>query len=173
MRYLLLGLLFFSLSIQAATAQIHNYPPPAFMLPRHYQSPRADCAIFPAAAAVDAPLDSPSLGRFTPTSQQIDSAEQALATVELSRINAEAEPAGYSDYPRLIKKQLPQYKRQYFGYYNLMNHPCLYIVFAIVQPTDTSWLKASYRVFDAGPDYWTVRYNLATKTFYAFEHSGQ
>lgn len=134
--------------------------------------PEADCAIFPAAAAVDVPLDSPLPGRFTPTVPQIDSAERALATVALGRINAAAQPAGYAHYPDLIRKQMSQYKRQYFGYYNLMNHPCLYISFAIVPPAETTWLATSYRVFDAGPDYWTVRYNLVTGTFYAFEHGG-
>jgi hypothetical protein len=171
MRLLLLSLLAGSALALPVAAQVHRYPVPAFMQPQHYQLPKADCAIFPAAAALDvAALGSP--GRFTPTTQQVDSVEYALATVDLNRVNAEPELPGYEAYPQLIKKKLPQYRRQYFGFYNSLNHSCLHITFIKADLADAFWLQWREKVFDAGPDYWTVCYDASAKVFYTFEHGG-
>lgn len=171
MRLLLLSLLASSALALPAAAQVHRYPVPAFMEAQHYQLPKADCAIFPAAAALDdAVLCSP--GRFTPTTQQVDSVESALATVDLSRINSEPESPGYETYPQSIKKQLPQYKRQYFGFYNSLNHACLHITFIKAYLVDAFWLQWHEKVFDAGPDYWTVCYDASANVFFGFRHGG-
>ena len=174
MRILLLGLLAGSSLSFSVAAQVPSYPVPAFMLAQRYQLPAADCALFPAAAAANPAIG--SLGRFTPVAQQVDSAEHALALVTLAHTDSPSsapEPANYAAYHATMKQGLAHYRRQYFGFYNGANHPSLHITFLREADAGAFWLQHYVIVYDAGPDYWTICYDLTAKVFYNFEHGGQ
>jgi hypothetical protein len=133
----------------------------------------ADCALFPAAAELpfhQNALVALPLKRFTPTVQQVATAEQKLATLFPSAYAANtycAEP---------LKQSAPAYKRQYYGFYNAKNQPCFYIRFFFSTPADYStnmatWLQKPVKASaKPGSDAWDMSYNLSAGEFYDFMH---
>lgn len=147
---------------------------------QHYQLPGADCALFPAAAALpaDVAARTPHTGRFTPTRQQVAAVEQALRGVALGKVNAQPESSYYAHYPALIEKQLGAYQRQYFGFYNPQGHPCLFLNFFIEHLDEPvgqvpRWLRAPVRAYDGGAAFWSIYYDLTTRAFYRFQHNSE
>jgi hypothetical protein len=143
-----------------------------------YQLLEADCALFPAAASFTPNGEEtvPNTGRFTPTRQQVAMAEKALPTVRLQDIYAAPPLSYYANYPTVIKENLKQYQRQYYGFYNTQHQPCLFINFFIehyeeVPGQPAIWLRRRIRVYDGGAAFWRVYYNVTTHTLYNFSHN--
>lgn len=141
------------------------------------QLPKADCALFPEASELPHDKDGviPHTGRFTPTCEQAAKVEQALLTVRLENI-AERQQEYYPRYPVLIKKNLARYHRQYFGFYNVRNQPCLYLSFFWENVQENlgfipRWRREVIQVEDGGAGFWSVYYNLSTRKFYKFRHN--
>ena len=139
----------------------------------------ADCGLFPAAARLptdEQGLAPPNRGRFTPTLPQVASVELSLRTLPLHRVPTVPGFRVTPRYPLLIHQNLPRYKRQYFGFYNLQRQPCLYLnLFAEhidEYPGYTPrWLREIIQVEDGGAGYWSIKYNLTTRQFYEFAHN--
>lgn len=143
-----------------------------------YQLPNADCALFPAAAALPGYVDAhtPRIGRFMPTGKQVAITEKALVKVEISAVNLLPEADYYAKYPALIKAHLAKYRRQYVGFYNPEHHPCLYINLFDEQVEEVPgavphWLRYIIVTYDSGPAYWSIYYDLTTRKFYNFQHA--
>lgn len=147
---------------------------------QRYQLPGADCALFPAAAALpaDVAARTPHTGRFTPTRQQVAAVEKDLRGVALGKVNAQLESSYYAHYPALIEKQLGMYQRQYFGFYNPQGHPCLFLNFFIERLDEPAgrvprWLREPVRAYDGGAAFWSIYYDLITRAFYRFQHNSE
>ena len=119
----------------------------------HYKTKTFDVAIFPANS-----LDLIPGKRFTPTRQEIDSAEYSLKT-ELKKLNVAF--INQTSSP-IIHKKLNKYKRQYFGYYNLEGEKILLIncIWLRDEEYNKNWLSNMIIVLDGGSYYWHVYFNL-------------
>jgi hypothetical protein len=142
----------------------------------------ADCAIFPAAAALPPVLlDNPDnirIDRFTPTLAQVTQAEQALRRQKLGQAAPRPESDYYAHYPALIEKNLARYRRQYFGYYNDERHPCVYINafsenYMDIPGSIPYWLRTPVWAFDGGTSYWAICYDFTVQKFYCFSHNSE
>jgi hypothetical protein len=164
--------------IYLAPASAQTRPTPKDTIATRYQLLEADCALFPAAASFTPNGEEtvPNTGRFTPTRQQVAMAEKALPTVRLQDIYAAPPLSYYTNYPTVIKENLKQYQRQYYGFYNTQHQPCLFINFFVehyeeVPGQPAIWLRRRIRVYDGGAAFWRVYYNVTTHTFYNFSHN--
>jgi hypothetical protein len=178
MRFSLLVLLISGFFAQPTAA--HIVPASKDTIATRVQLPGADCALFPAAAKMEhaAGEKLPITGRFTPTLEQVASAEQLLPSVSLATVYAPgAGPSGsyYAHYPLSIKWNLSRYQRQYYGFYNSAHQPCLFINFFIqhyeeVPGRPATWLRRRIFFFDGGTALWCIYYNTTTHEFYNFSH---
>ncbi|RFP64380.1 hypothetical protein D0N36_14420 [Hymenobacter lapidiphilus] len=144
----------------------------------HFPLPGADCALFPAKAALPpwnptAPLPTK---RFTPSRGQVRAVEKALQGLSLERVNERPETGYYAGYAALIKQHLPDYQRQYFGFYSPQGHRCFFINFFVERLDEPAgyvprWLRTPMITHDGGSAYWSIFYDLTTRTFYQFEHN--
>lgn len=173
---LLLSLIF----SQLAQAQPSAAPPDT--VATRYQLPGADCALFPAAAAFPEHKlgDIYELGmpRFTPTQEQVYATEQSLQSVNLYQVSYRYEFTDYYDkYPAIIKKNLANYKRQYYGFYNAAHHACLFINFFTEYKEEIHpplyWLHYPVRVYDGGWAFWSIYYDLTDQKFFLYEHNSE
>jgi hypothetical protein len=167
----LLAFLVFSLLQQPAVAQ--DALTLQDLMATRVQLPRADCALFPAAAQLDTlglhkAAVEPS--RFTPTRQQVEMVEQQLEAAGISAIRQPLTPPDSANLA-YIQAHLPVYKRQYFGFYNAQHQPCLFIqLFEGDNLGD--WLHHWLLILDGGPSVWEVYYNLDTRRFYGLGYHG-
>jgi hypothetical protein len=187
MRLLSLGLLFGGLFSQPAAAQVA--PAPQVPLATRVQVRGADCALFSAGkpindvARIDGIAADTVTGRFTPTKQQVDSAENLLPML-LRDMAASPRFRGkeryYKKHLRPLPKGLKGYRRQYFGFYNGQHQPCLYVNFfnpdsPYIKAFAFDWLLKTVLISDAGfmlddsPNLWQVTFNLTTQQLYNFE----
>ena len=152
-----------------------------------YQRPGANCALFPAVAEFYPPIEGMTepTKRFTPTTLQVDEVEDTLPSIKLETLLFDNRPHKYGvEHELEINRRLAQYRRQYYGFYNDEQHPCLFVnffyfrldkdkEFATKYPTKTpSWLKYHVLANDGGVLFWFVFYDLTTKRFYNFDHNG-
>jgi hypothetical protein len=133
----------------------------------------AACALFPAVA----PFDTIGLRgakstpyRFTPTRQQAEAAENQLRAGGIYAIRAPLSPPDSLNLA-YIQKHLPDYKRQYFGFYNAQHQPCLFI--QLFENETADWLYHHLLVLDGGASVWEVCYNLDTRQFYFFGYHSE
>ena len=180
MRFLLLSLLVGHLLALPTAAQ--TLPAPKDTVATRYQLPGADCALFPAAAAFPENKlgDIYELGmqRFTPTQEQVYATEQLLKAIRLDQVSYRYEFTDYYDnYPAIIKKNLANYKRQYYGFYNAAHHACLFINFFTEYKEEIHpplyWLHHPVRVYDGGWAFWSIYYDLTDKKFFLYEHNSE
>jgi hypothetical protein len=176
MRALLCGLVLCCTTSKTLVAQ--NRPVPADTVAAHIQLPGADCGLFPAAARLPNFLDYyvTRTGRFTPTLPQAIEVEQALPTAQLQKLYEHPITSYYAAYPVIIKQHLPEYQRQYYGFYNELHQPCLFINFFIEHIESTpntvpNWLCYYIHTHDGGAAFWSIYYNLTTHKFYRFSHN--
>lgn len=166
---------------QSALAQVAD---PTDTLATHLQLPGADCAVFAAQSAFphsDTEEDEYKLDmkRFTPTTEQVTAAEQALLTVQLDHVSASTESNDdYDAYPRIIKKHLKEFQRQYYGFYNKQQHACLFINLFLEKHEEgvaesTAWRTHVVQVMDGGWEYWSVYYDLTAHKFFHYAHAQQ
>jgi len=168
-------------SSSEACTQLTQSPGHADTVAIRQQVLGADCGLFPAAAGL--PTDEEGqvtahCGRFTPTLPQVVPVELALRTLPLHRVPVVAGHHIIPSYPLLIHQNLPRYKRQYFGFYDLRHQPCLYVHFFAASVDEhpgytPRWLREVIQVEDGGAGYWSVKYNLTTHQFYDFEHNSE
>ena len=141
-----------------------------------------DCALFSARATFprsDTEEDEykPGMKRFTPTTEQATAAEQALLAVQLDHVSARPETNDYyDDYPRIIKKHLKEFQRQYYGFYTKQNHACLYINSFLEKheagsAEASAWLTQPVPILDGGWEYWSVYYDLTAHKFFHYAHA--
>jgi hypothetical protein len=126
---------------------------------------KKDIAIFPASFTDLIP------GRpFTPTHEEVDKAEKALATqlltINKQRINQASSP--------VIHKNLANYKRQYFGFIDNKGDRILLIncVWSKEKMYLEEWLKSRIMVLDGGSYFWNIKFNLTKSKFFDFEVNG-
>lgn len=144
-----------------------------------YQVLGADCGLFPAAARLltDEEGHAPfSTGRFSPTIAQVTRIEHDLRTLPLQRVSISRDHYIKRSYLAFIYAHLADYKRQYFGFYNVQHHPCLYVHFIGERIRDypgqlPHWLREAYQVDDGGASFWAIKYDWTTHQFYDFEHN--
>jgi hypothetical protein len=153
-----------------------------------YQRPGFDCALFPAGkfiydiAGKDGIVGDSLTGRFTPTKQQVDSAENLLPVLlrDVASPHFRGKERYYKKHLRPLPKSLKRYRRQYFGFYNGRHQPCLYINFfnpdsPYVNFFAFNWLLKTVLISDAGfmlddsPNLWQVSFNLTTQQLYNFQ----
>lgn len=178
MRYLLLAFIVrIGLNVPAMAQQPQVT---ADTVATRYQLPGADCALFPANASLPFSVDesNPLTRRFTPTHQQVAATEKALGMVNLATVNPNPEAVYYAKYPALIKAHLAKYRRQYFGFYSLKHHPCLYINLFDEQVVELPgtvpyWLRSIVVTYDGGAAFWSIYYDLTTRKFYKFHHNSE
>jgi len=144
---------------------------------RCYQILGADCGLFPAAARLLTDEDGntpPHTGRFAPTQMQVTYIEYALRTLPLQYVPTLLGQAIKPRYPALIHQNLSRYKRQYFGFYNVQRHDCLYVHF-FAEPLGYTprWLREAIQVQDGGAGFWSIKYDWTTRQFYDFEHNSE
>ncbi|RZJ86349.1 MAG: hypothetical protein EOO60_13540 [Hymenobacter sp.] len=140
-----------------------------------------DCALFPAAALLDtSELHTARVEprRFKLTPQQIEIVEKQFAEKGLAAIARSTFPedsililirsnAALSH----INNHLAVYRRQYYGFYNTLHQPCLYINF-LEEPV-SGWLYNHIMVMDGGAAFWRISYNIVTHQFYGFSLNGE
>lgn len=131
----------------------------------HYKSSKFDVAIFPASYKDLIPEQ-----RFTPTRQEIVTAESALST-DLKILNKDL--INQSSTP-IIHKKLTNYKRQYFGYIDKNGDRILFIncFWTSDKDFDDNWLKYRIEVLDGGSYYWNVKFNLDKKELFDLAING-
>ena len=179
MRFLFLLLLAGGVG-QSALAQAA----PADTVATRVQVLGVDCALFPARATFprsDTEDDEykPGMKRFTPTTEQVTATEQALLGVQLDRVKGRIEPNDYYDaYPRIIKKHLKEFQRQYYGFYNQQQHACVFVNFFLEKrevgaPESSVWLTQPITLMDGGWQYWSVYYDLTAHKFFHYAHAEQ
>ena len=122
-------------------------------------------------------------GRFTPTKQQVDSVESLLPTLLRAMVSSprfHGKERYYKKHLRPLSKNLREYRRQYFGFYNSRHQPCFYINFfnpnsPYIKAFAFNWLLKIVLITDAGfmlddsPNLWQVNFNLMTQQLYNFE----
>jgi hypothetical protein len=121
--------------------------------------------------------------RFTPTTNNIDSAE-AILHKEIKKINVNKPEQGGNC--RVIHKNMKKYRRQYFGYYDTNGDKIIFIncfweregfygfidkVFSH-ESVDNKWKTEEYSVLDGCSYYWSIKVNLTTKTWFDFRVNG-
>lgn len=134
----------------------------------HYKTTKFDGAIFPADY-----LDLIPGERFTPTREEVDKAETALAN-NIKKLNKNL--INHTETP-FIHKKLHKYKRQYFGYTDndgnrilLIN--CFWSKDKSNNNHNLSWLKERVLVFDGGSYYWNIRFNLDKNQLFDLDING-
>jgi hypothetical protein len=172
MRQLLSILLLLGLLLQRAAAQ---QLVPTDTVATRYQLPGADCALFPAGANMNGMFIHPKHAqRFTPTKEQVVAIEKDLLPAQM-RFLAANQPTNATVYEhkcRLrISKTLVKYRRQYVGFYNERQQPCLYINCFPINKLFPSWLRQLVEVEDGGASFWHIYFNLTTKQFFSFSHN--
>ncbi len=133
----------------------------------HYKTWRYNCAIF---SANDSNCDFHFRGyekRFTPTHANIDRTEHSLRQHKQNLDTLSSNRYRYSG----IRKKLGKYRKQYLGFINERGHHILYInCFRVCKEDeddfDDWWLKRIIRVCDGGDNFWSVKFDLDTGTFF-------
>ena len=138
------------------SAQRQQSPARADTVAGRVQVLGADCGLFPAAARM----------------------ERALRTLPLHRVPVLTGSRILPSYPFLIHQNLPRYKRQYFGFYNLQRQPDRYVQFFAesveAHPGYTPrWLREAFQVVDGGAGFWSIKYNWSTHQSYDFETNSE
>ncbi len=133
----------------------------------HFQTSEFDVAIFPENSLEILP----GKGRFTPTHDEIKSAEKSLAT-QLRELNSEK--LNQHDSP-VIDKNLKKYKRQYFGFIDGKGNKVLFINCFWRKEKEESllWLKERIRVLDGGSYFWNVKFNVAKMQLFDLDVNGE
>jgi hypothetical protein len=155
-------LLIFHVLIPSSFAQKDSSP----TIAEHYETKKFNVAIFPGSSR-----DAIEGGeRFTPTRNEVDSAEAALIK-QLSEINSDH--LNQTDSP-VIEKNLSKYKRQYFGYINKKGEKILLINCFWKRDAgyENTWLNEHIRVLDGGSFFWNIKYNLYTDTLFDLNVNG-
>ena len=131
----------------------------------HYKTKKFDIVIFPANS-----LDLIPGIRFTPTRQEIDSAESTLH-IELKNLN---KPLVNQSATPIIHKKLNKYKRQYFGYIDQNGDKILLIncFWAKDNDLEDSWLKSMVMVLDGGSYYWQIKFNISKRLLFDLKING-
>jgi hypothetical protein len=124
-----------------------------------------DIAIFPASYTYLIP-GSP----FTPTHEEIDKAEHALATtlvtLNLQRVNQTSSP--------VIHRNLNNYKKQYFGFVDSNGNRILLIncIWSKSKAYLAGWLEGRLMVMDGGSYYWNIKFNLTANKLFDLDING-
>lgn len=148
------------------------------------QLPGADCALFPATAELPICFytDVTTLERFTPTPQQIALVEKAFLPIRIKQL-AITPSAALVDSDReaevFIYNNLKKYYRQYYGFYNSLHQPCLYVnCFIGDEVADGNsydiapyWLRRPVSMLYGGANYWSITFNVATQELYNFRYN--
>jgi hypothetical protein len=133
----------------------------------HFQTSEFDAAIFP-----ENSIDIfPGKSRFTPTHDEVKSAEMSLIN-QLKELNSEK--LNQHDSP-VIDKNLKKYKRQYFGYIDENGNKILFINCFWRKEKEESllWLKERIRVLDGGSYFWNIKFNVAKMLLFDLEVNGE
>jgi hypothetical protein len=132
----------------------------------HYQGSDFDAVIFPENSSDFFP----GKGRFTPTKNDVYTAEKALKT-KLKELNADK--MNQSDTP-VIDKNLKRYKRQYFGYLDEKGNKILFINCFWKNEKEESelWMKERIRVLDGGSFYWNIKFNMEKNELFDLDVNG-
>jgi hypothetical protein len=133
----------------------------------------ADCALFPAAAlfdTLDLRVSQVNPFRFTPTRQQVEATENQLAVGGIRAIRTPLSPPDSANLA-YIQTHLPDYKRQYFGFYNEKHQACIFI--QLFEGGRPDWLYHHLVFLDGGASIWEVCYNLDTQQFYFFGYHSE
>ena len=122
----------------------------------YYKTEKFEAAIF--AESSNDLLPGPS--RFTPTKEDVNSAEAALAK-QLTELNADKQNQGLTP---VIDKNLKKYKRQYFGYTDMSGRKILFINMFWKRDKDNLelWLREKVSEMGGGSYFWNVKFNLET-----------
>ena len=134
----------------------------------HYKTANFDSAIFPADY-----IDLIPGVRFTPTREEVDKAEIALA-INIKKLNKNL--INQTETP-FIHKKLYKYKRQYFGYIDNDGSRILLINFfwskeRYSNSNNSLWLKERILVFDGGSYYWNIRFDLNKNELFDLDING-
>ncbi|MGV8993519.1 MAG: hypothetical protein ACOH1O_05405 [Flavobacterium sp.] len=134
----------------------------------HYKTAKFDSAIFPADY-----IDLIPGVRFTPTREEVDKAEIALA-LNIKKLNKNL--INQTETP-FIHKKLHKYKRQYFGYTDNDVSRILLINFfwskdRYSNSNNSLWLKERILVFDGGSYYWNIRFDLEKNQLFDLDING-
>ncbi|MDF3076604.1 MAG: hypothetical protein K0S09_493 [Sphingobacteriaceae bacterium] len=108
--------------------------------------------------------DIPKEFRFTPTAQDIETAELLLSS-QLRAVNAKLEHQGKNIGP-VIHDNLPKYARQYYGYITATGERIVLVsnLWGANYKTEQekSWKRGAVVVMDGGSNYWQIKANLTT-----------
>lgn len=182
MRRFLLAFLWLSLQ-QPAAAQLVLAR--SDVVATHLQLSGADCALFPAAAALP-PLyfneTCSPLERFTPTPQQLALVEKTFLPSGIQQLAAgpNVDLVDYDKEKRVfIYRNLKKYYRQYYGFYNCQHQQCLYINCFLgddvadgpIYDIAPYWLRSTVCMLYGGANYWSITFNLATQELYGFRYN--
>ena len=114
--------------------------------------------------------------RFTPTNEEIENAESILSK-DISTINA-LQPNQGGDKGPVIHKNLKNYIRQYYGYFNHCGDKIIFISCLLkgnykVAPSVTpNWLKGAVLVLNGGSNYWQVQANISRSKLFELDVNG-
>ena len=133
----------------------------------HYTTAKFDCVIFP--ADFDGKTNN---NVFTPTTQQVNIAEQAM-TKKLKDV-----PNLHPHEMRYVLMHLADYKRQYFGYIDHKNHHILYINCFMsdegedVEGNAANWLTEEVKAAHGSAFYWQATFDLDEGQFIKVNFGG-
>ncbi len=143
--------------------QLFGQADSAFITADHYKTSTLDVAIFP-----ESYIDILPGVRFTPSRQEIDSAEMILAQ-QLKTINAQL--PNQSSGP-VIHKKLHKYKRQYFGYIDANGDRILLINCFWAKHDHEDWLVRKIVMLDGGSYFWHIKCNLNKNELFELSVNG-
>jgi hypothetical protein len=174
MHFLLIALLLGSTFWTTASAQTR--PAAQGTIATRVQLPGADCALFPATTSlVGVSLYPTPTQRFAPTKAQILSVESSLLATHMHYLIKNPSVAATAYGAKCISqiyKNLAKSRRQYVGFYNEQQQPCLFINCFPQARNDLNWLYQLVEVEDGGANYWRICFNLTTRQFFDFSFNG-
>lgn len=101
--------------------------------------------------------------RYTPTLEDIKRAEAILAD-SIDFISKKEQPYRYSLKPRINRKSLKKYKRQYVGFLDRKGNIVIWINLIRDKNITEECLRSDIiRILDGGAYYWNIYINLGTK----------
>jgi hypothetical protein len=138
--------------------------------------------IFPELRGHEAVSLGPAQGFWTPSAQDVETLESALKGF-LEGERDEASRAGHTHHSEVTAGEIGkilahwgEYRRQYVGF--VMDHSRRILVNSLPGPFEDgydpqkSWTEHFVFVNDGGFWYWSVRYDVEEKRFFAFESHG-
>jgi hypothetical protein len=139
----------------------------------HYQTKDFNVAIFPANYHSKGFLWTKTKKRFTPTKNEIDSAEMMLKE-HLKDMIIDTGGIMAAQNLELLHRNMDEFRRQYFGY-TLEGHRILYINAFCGQEKQLNqlWLSEFLRVFDGGSCFWQIKFDLITGKLFELWVNGE